>query len=285
MYVWIDALCNYLTSIGYPDTNNKNFKKYWPGLHVVGKDILRFHSVYWPAFLMAADLEPPSRVFAHGWWTNEGKKISKSLGNIIDPYEVVLNYGLDQIRFFLFREVPFGNDGDFSKESIAQRINADLSNNFGNLVQRICSFVNKNCNSTVSNFVNFNEEDNKLITISINKFDKYKQYMNEQNIDKSLKVVFELLTETNIYIDKQAPWILKKTNLERMKVVLFVVLEIIRRTSLLLFPVIPGSCEKVFSILNVEKKDITLNNYQTIPSEPYSINESFPVFPRIDIDD
>jgi methionyl-tRNA synthetase len=285
MYVWIDALCNYITSIGYPDTNNENFKKYWPGLHVVGKDILRFHSVYWPAFLMAADLEPPTRVFAHGWWTNEGEKISKSLGNIIDPYEVVSNYGLDQIRFFLFREVPFGNDGDFSKGSIAQRINADLSNNFGNLVQRICSFINKNCNSTVSNIVNYNDEDNKLIAFSINKLDKYKQYMNEQSIDKSLKEVFELLTETNVYVDKQAPWILKKTSLERMNAVLFVSLEIIRRSSILLFPVMPGSCEKVFSILNVDKKDITLNNYQTTLSEPYRINESFPVFPRIDIDD
>ena len=121
MYVWIDALCNYLTSIGYPDENTINFKKYWPGLHVVGKDILRFHSVYWPAFLMAADLEPPLRVFAHGWWTNEGEKISKSLGNIIDPYEIVSKYGLDQIRFFLFREVPFGNDGDFSKECYCKK--------------------------------------------------------------------------------------------------------------------------------------------------------------------
>ena len=285
MYVWIDALCNYLTSIGYPDTNNINFQKYWPGLHLVGKDILRFHSVYWPAFLMAADLEPPSRVFAHGWWTNEGEKISKSLKNVIDPYEIVTKYGLDQIRFFLFREVPFGNDGDFSKESIAQRINADLSNNFGNLVQRICSFINKNCNSTVSNSVNYNDEDNKLITFSINKFDKYSQYMNEQNIDKSLKEVFELLTETNIYVDKQAPWILKKTNLERMNVVLFVALEIIRRSSLLLFPIMPESCEKIFSILNIDKKDITLNNYQAISSKPYKINETFPIFPRIDIND
>ena len=285
MYVWIDALCNYLTSIGYPDTNSKNFKKYWPGLHVVGKDILRFHSVYWPAFLMAADLQPPLRVFAHGWWTNEGEKISKSLGNIIDPYEVISKYGLDQIRFFLFREVPFGKDGDFSKDSIAQRINADLSNNFGNLIQRICSFINKNCNSTISNSADYNEEDSKLLKFSINKFDKYYQYMTEQNIDKSLKEVFELLTETNIYVDRQAPWILKKTNLERMNTVLFVTLEIIRRSSLLLFPIMPQSCEKVFSMLNIDKKDITLKNYQIIPFKTYKINEAHPLFPRIDIDD
>ena len=285
MYVWIDALCNYLTSIGNPDENSQNFIKYWPGLHVVGKDILRFHSVYWPAFLMAADLEPPLRVFAHGWWTNEGKKISKSLGNIIDPYEIISKYGLDQIRFFLFREVPFGSDGDFSKDAIAQRINADLSNNFGNLVQRICSFVNKNCNSTISNSISYEKEDNKLLEFSINKLDKYCHYMNEQNIDKSLKEIFELLSATNIYIDKQAPWTLKITNSERMNTVLFVALEIIRRSSLLLFPIMPDSCNKVLSILNVDKKDFSLKNYQITYSKPYKINESFPIFPRIEEND
>ena len=125
------------TSIGYPDKQSDKYLKFWPAIHIVGKDILRFHAVYWPAFLMAADVLPPKKIFAHGWWTNEGQKISKSLGNVIDPYEIINKYGLDQIRFFLFREVPFGNDGDFSKNAISQRINADLSNNYGNLVQRI----------------------------------------------------------------------------------------------------------------------------------------------------
>ena len=285
MYVWIDALCNYLTSIGYPDTNSENFAKFWPGYHVVGKDILRFHSVYWPAFLMAADLQPPKRVFAHGWWTNEGEKISKSLGNIIDPYEVVSKYGLDQIRFFLFREVPFGSDGNFSKDSIAQRINADLSNNFGNLVRRICSFINKNCNSIVSKSANFTEEDNKLLELSINKFIKYNKFMKEQNIYKSLQEIFDLLTETNIYVDKQAPWILKNTNAERMHTVLFVALEIIRRSSLLLFPVIPDSCNKIFSILNIDKINIKLQNYEIPPSDTYNIQVSYPIFPRLDKND
>ena len=150
MYVWIDALCNYITALNYPDVNNDSFKKFWPGIHIVGKDILRFHAVYWPAFLMAADLQPPKKIFAHGWWTNEGQKISKSLGNVINPYEIIDEYGLDQIRFFLFREVPFGNDGDFSKDAIAQRVNADLSNNYGNLIQRIASFIIKNAKAEVS---------------------------------------------------------------------------------------------------------------------------------------
>ena len=195
------------------------------------------------------------------------------------------NIDLIRLDFFYFEKFPFGNDGDFSRDAIAQRINADLSNNFGNLIQRICLFINKNCNSTISNSSDYNEEDSKLLKFSINKFDKYCQYMTEQNIDKSLKEVFELLTETNIYVDKQAPWTLKKTNLERMNTVLFISLEIIRRSSLLLFPIMPQSCRKVLSMLNVDKKDITLKNYQIIQFKTYKINESHPIFPRIDIND
>jgi len=285
MYVWIDALCNYLTSIGYPNEESINFKKFWPGMHIVGKDILRFHAVYWPAFLMAADLQPPTRIFAHGWWTNSGKKISKSIGNIIDPYEIISEYGLDQIRFFLFREVPFGNDGDFSKEAISKRVNADLSNNLGNLVQRVCSFIKKNCNSIILNTSNYDEADNNLINLSIDIFDKYKFHMNEQKIDKSLKEIFELLTATNIYFDKQAPWDLKKINLDRMNTVLFVSIEIIRRSTILLYPIIPESCEKIFNIINIEKKNINFNNYNKIINKSFKINDPFPIFPRIEIDD
>ena len=189
MYVWIDALCNYLTAIGYPDTNNNNYKKFWPATHIVGKDILRFHAVYWPAFLMAAGIEPPKRIFAHGWWTNEGQKISKSLGNVIDPYEIINEYGLDQIRFFLFREVPFGNDGDFSKKAIANRINADLSNNFGNLVQRISSFAVKNNDSILKPAKNLTNDDQDLINTLQNKFDEYCKFMNNQQIDRAINSV------------------------------------------------------------------------------------------------
>ncbi len=285
MYVWIDALCNYLTSIGYPDENSDNFKKYWPALHVVGKDILRFHSVYWPAFLMAADLEPPTRVFAHGWWTNEGEKISKSVGNIIDPYEIVSKYGLDQIRFFLFREVPFGNDGDFSKDTIVQRLNADLSNNYGNLVQRICSFIQKNCDSTIINNFDNNEDDKILLSSSIDTLNKYKEYLNNQEIDKAIKEVFLLLNETNIYVDKQAPWTLKKTNIKRMNTVLSVSIEVIRRTTILLYPIMPESCGNILSLLNINISDIYLSNYDSIPLKSIKINDPYPIFPRIEIND
>ena len=285
MYVWIDALCNYLTSIGYPEQQSENFKNFWPGIHIVGKDILRFHSVYWPAFLMAANLKPPTKVFAHGWWTNEGKKISKSLGNVIDPYEVISHYGLDQIRFFLFREVPFGNDGDFSRESIAKRVNADLSNNFGNLIQRICSFIKKNCNSIVENNFSLNSEDDQLLQFSIDKINNYRSYMERQEINKALKEIFELLTETNVYVDQQAPWVLNKSNIARMNVVLSLTVELIKRSTLMLYPVIPGSCLKVFEILNLNFSSINFDNIENLPSTSLTINEPSPIFPRIVIDD
>ena len=284
MYVWIDALCNYLTAIGYPN-NSQNFKKFWPALHIVGKDILRFHSIYWPAFLLAADLEPPKRVFAHGWWTNEGKKISKSLGNAINPYDVISQYGLDQFRFFLFREVPFGNDGDFSQKSIAKRVNADLSNNFGNLVQRVCSFINKNCEKIVENKFNLIDEDKNIISFSKNKLIKYQAYLNNQEIDKALKEIFELLTQTNIYVDKQAPWVLKKFDINRMNVVLSTSIDLIKRSTFMLFPIIPSSCLKVFNILNINISNLNFDNILYLPTKPIKINSPEPIFLRIETDD
>ena len=235
---------------------------------------------------MAADLEPPKRVFAHGWWTNEGQKISKSIGNIIDPYGIVDKYGIDQIRFFLFREVPFGNDGDFSKDAIAQRINSDLSNNFGNLVQRIFSFIAKNCNSIIKKTINISiAEDKILLEFSLKKFDNYMKYMNKQEIDKAIKEVFELLSEANIYIDKQAPWNLKKTNTERMHEVLYVATEIIKRSSLLLYPIMPSSCEKILSLINYKKIDILFQNFEKFPKNDIHIDNPSPIFPRIENND
>ena len=282
MYVWIDALCNYLTAIKYPDKSNKLFKDFWPATHIVGKDILRFHAVYWPAFLMAADIEPPKKIFAHGWWTNEGQKISKSLGNTIDPYDIINTYGLDQIRYFLFREVPFGNDGDFSKNAIANRVNADLSNNYGNLVQRISTFAKKNCDSQVKNTTNFNKEDNILIDLLKNSFQNYLNFLNDQKIDQSLKVIMNLLSETNAYIDSQAPWNLKKTNIERMNTVLFLSLNIIVKASIMLLPIIPNSANKVLDILNISLKNRNFHNIEQLIDANLNINNPVPIFPRIE---
>ncbi len=282
MYVWIDALCNYLTSINYPDIKSPIFRKYWPAVHIVGKDILRFHAVYWPAFLMAADLEPPKKIFAHGWWTNEGQKISKSLGNAIDPYEIINEYGLDQIRYFLFREVPFGNDGDFSKSAISIRVNADLSNNYGNLVQRILTFIVKNCDSHVSPSNKFNNEDLKILEHLNKKHKEYLDFMNNQQIDKGIKSVIELLSLTNSYVDNQAPWTLKKTNISRMHTVLYIIINIIVKSSLMLFPIIPGSAEKVLSFINIDINELDFDNFNELIDKDLRINPPSPIFPRID---
>ena len=282
MYVWIDALCNYITALNYPNTDHDLFKTFWPGIHVVGKDILRFHAVYWPAILMAAGLKPPKQIFAHGWWTNEGQKISKSVGNIINPYDIINKYGLDQIRFFLFREVTFGNDGDFSKKAIATRINADLSNNYGNLVQRILTFIVKNCDSSLSTTKNFNSSDTNLLKIFDSKFTEYSNYMNDQQIDKAIKEIMDLLSQCNAYVDEQAPWSLKKTNPERMKTVLYVISIIIIKSTVMLFPIIPNSAEKVLSFFNLSINQINFSKFDKIISKNIEVNSPSPIFPRIE---
>ena len=283
MYVWIDALCNYITALNYPNTENESFKKFWPGIHVVGKDILRFHAVYWPAFLMAADIEPPKKIFAHGWWTNEGQKISKSVGNIINPYEIIDTYGLDQIRFFLFREVPFGNDGDFSKGAIAQRVNADLSNNYGNLIQRITSFIIKNSNSKVSKPTNYNQIDTTLIKSFDKTLDSYLKNMQSFQIDKALKNIFDYLSEINAYVDSQAPWSLKNTDNQRMNDVLYVVTIMTIKTSILLYPVIPSSIDKALNIYNLTIDNLNLINFDNFSPDSILLNKTKPLFPRIEL--
>jgi Methionyl-tRNA synthetase len=210
---------------------------------------------------MAAGIEPPKRIFAHGWWTNEGQKISKSLGNVIDPYDIINEYGLDQIRFFLFREVPFGNDGDFSKKAIANRINADLSNNFGNLVQRISSFAVKNNDSILKPSENLTNDDQDLINILQNKFDEYCIFMNNQQIDRAIKSVLELISACNAYVDTQAPWSLKKTNKIRMEEVLYLVTNIIIKSAIMLYPIIPTSSKKVLNIFNYNMKNYKFEKF------------------------
>ncbi len=283
MYVWIDALCNYITALNYPNTESDSFKKFWPGIHVVGKDILRFHAVYWPAFLMAADIEPPKKIFAHGWWTNEGQKISKSVGNIINPYDIIDKYGLDQIRFFLFREIPFGNDGDFSKDSIATRVNADLSNNYGNLIQRISSFILKNSDSKVSKPKNFKDTDLNLFKSFDETLYNYLKHMESFKIDRALKNIFDYLSEVNSYVDTQAPWSLKNTDYERMVEVLYAVTLMTIKCSILLYPVIPSSIIKVLNIYNLSINDLNLTNFKNFLPDTIILNKTKPIFPRIEL--
>ena len=252
MYVWVDALTNYLTAVGYPDTEAQSFKTYWPAdVHMVGKDILRFHAVYWPAFLMSAGLAPPRRIFAHGWWTVEGQKMSKSLGNFIPPQQIVDQYGLDQARYFLMRELPFGNDGNFSHTAMVNRINSDLANDFGNLAQRVLSMINKNCGSEVPTPGALSIDDAGLLRAARGLLEKLRGAMDEQAIHLALAALWEVVGEANRYVDAQAPWALKKTEPARMATVLYVLAEVIRHLAILAQPVVPGAAGMMLDQLAV----------------------------------
>lgn len=252
MYVWLDALTNYITAVGYPDTDASDYKQFWPAnLHMVGKDILRFHAVYWPAFLMAADLPPPQRVFAHGWWTNEGQKISKSLGNVIDPYQLVERYGLDQVRFFMLREVPFGNDGDFSHQAMVGRMNSELANDFGNLSQRVLSMINKNCNAAVPNKGPLTEDDEAMLGSAYALLETVRGQLDRQVFHEALESIWVVIRAANGYVDRQAPWGLKKTDPARMETVLWVLAESIRNLALLMQPFVPTSAGKMLDQMAV----------------------------------
>jgi len=252
MYVWLDALTNYMTAVGYPDTESDKFKKFWPAdLHMVGKDILRFHAVYWPAFLMAAGLEVPKHVFAHGWWTNEGQKISKSLGNVIDPYELLSTYGLDQTRYFLMREVPFGNDGDFARDAMIRRINSDLANGIGNLAQRTLSQIAKNCAGAVPKCGDLTDADKALLGAAQTLIAQVRQEMDVQAFHKALDHIWAVIAQADRYVDEQAPWALKKTDLVRMETVLYVLAETLRHIGVILQPFMPDAANALLDQLSV----------------------------------
>lgn len=250
MYVWLDALTNYLTATGFPDMDDPNFTKYWPAdIHMVGKDILRFHTVYWPAFLMGAGLEPPKRVFAHGWWTNEGQKISKSLGNIIDPFEIRDTYGLDQVRYFLLREVPFGNDGDFSHASVVGRMNSDLANDLGNLAQRSLSMIGRYFEGSVPEPGAYSGEDTALLTQANGMLGAVRDHIDAQSFHQALESIWIVIRAANGYVDQQAPWKLSKEDPARAGTVLYVLAETIRRVALVMQPFVPDSASRMLDQL------------------------------------
>ena len=283
MYVWLDALANYISALGYPD-DNPLYKEFWPAdLHVVGKDILRFHAVYWPAFLMAADLRLPKKIVAHGWWTNEGQKISKSVGNVIDPVDLVNEFGLDQTRYFLMREVPFGQDGNFSKLAMHNRVNSELANNIGNLAQRTLAFINKNANSQVPNIDIVQIYQEKLLADLVGKVLEYQQFMKDQKFSQALEVVISIANEANLFIDGQAPWNLRKTDLKRMEEVLYILIEAIRYIAILLKPFMPDSMTKLLKQLSIEESEAIFSclnqEYALKPGAILPVPQG--VFPRI----
>jgi methionyl-tRNA synthetase len=283
MYVWVDALTNYITALRYPDTESSEFKAYWPeAIHLVGKDILRFHAVYWPAFLLAAGLQPPKRIFAHGWWTHNGQKMSKSLGNTIDPFALAERFGIDQVRYFMLREIPFGNDGDFSESALINRTNADLANDFGNLSQRVLSFVYKNVDAKIPQPDSLSSHDLDLLNQARELINAVRKHADVQALSKMCETIWTVVREANRYIDSEQPWALYKTDLRRMETVLYVLLDVIRHLAILASPIIPKAASQILDFLNVpeESRDFkALREWTLRPGT--TVDKPYGVFPRI----
>ena len=280
MYVWLDALVNYLTAAGYPDESSPRYG-YWPAnLHLVGKEIIRFHAVYWPAFLMAANLPLPGRVFSHGWWTVEGEKMSKSTGNFIDVRPLIDEFGLDTVRFFLLREVPFGNDGDFSRKSLIARTNAELANGIGNLAQRTLSFIAKNAGGMVPPKGALHEADHALLALAEALPEKVRGAINRLAFHEALDETWKLIRAADGYIDHQAPWTLKKTDTARMNTVLFVLAAVLRTVSILLQPFMPESMDKLLTQLGIPPEDRQFAALETPLAEGTALPAPSGIFPR-----
>ena len=259
IYVWLDALTNYISALNYPNKDNDLYKKYWPAsIHLIGKDILRFHAIYWPAFLLAAKIEPPKKVYGHGWILSNDQKMSKSKGNILDPLEIINEYGLDPLRYYLIKEVSFGNDGNISQERLEDCINSDLANNYGNLCQRVTAFAVKNCQSKIPEKIKFENEDldilekfNKNLALIRNKIDN-------QDINFYIDFIVNSLFEANKYFNDQEPW-KKKNDITRLNTIVYTTLEIVRKISFLLYPIIPESTLKALKIFNINENEIILS--------------------------
>src|SRR5947199_2529760 len=252
MYVWVDALTNYITAAGFPDTDSEKFKRYWPAdLHVIGKDIVRFHAVYWPAFLMSAGIEVPRRIFSHGFLFNRGEKMSKSVGNVIDPFALADAYGVDQLRYFLLREVPFGQDGNYGHEAIVNRINADLANDLGNLAQRSLSMVARGLAGTLPKPGTLQANDKAMLDAADALVGKAREAMQTQQLHQVLNSVWAVVAETNRYFAGAAPWALAKTDPARQGTVLYITAEIIRQVAILSLPFMPSAAAKLLDLLAV----------------------------------
>ena len=287
IYVWLDALTNYISALNYPNTNSSLYKSYWPAtLHLIGKDILRFHAVYWPAFLLAANLPPPKRIYGHGWILSGEEKMSKSKHNILDPLEIINTYGLDPLRYYLIKEVSFGNDGNISKEKLENCINSDLANNFGNLIQRVVSFNEKNNGLKIPNKGKFTNEDKEILSVFEKEYENIINYVDNQNINSYIDFIVENLFAANKYFNDQEPWN-KKDDLDRLNCIVYVALELIRKFSILLYPIIPQTSLKVLKIFNMNENDIqldTIKNHE-LNKKNAKINKIGILFKKIDKND
>ena len=282
VYVWLDALTNYLSSLKYPDENNELYKNFWPAdLHIIGKDILRFHAIYWPAFLLAAKIEPPKRVYGHGWILSGDEKMSKSKGNILDPLEIINVYGLDPLRYYLLKEVSFGNDGNISEEKLENCINSDLANNFGNLCQRVLSFAEKNCSSLIPDH-KFTDDDLEILK-PLNNLDKIRSFIDNQDINQYMSFIVDRLFSANKYFNDQEPW-KKKDDRLRLNTIVYTALELIRKITILLYPVMPETSVKVLNVFNETENsiDFTSIDNNEILKKDLKINKLDILFKKIE---
>ncbi|MCZ4076460.1 methionine--tRNA ligase [Rhodococcus sp. H36-A4] len=282
MYVWVDALTNYITGVGYPDTESAKYQKYWPAdLHIIGKDITRFHTVFWPAFLMSAGVELPKRVFVHGFLNNKGEKMSKSVGNVVDPFALVEEFGLDSLRFFLLREVSFGQDGSYSAEAIVTRMNADLSNELGNLAQRSLTMVAKNCDAVVPTPGEFTAEDTAMLARADELLEICRREFDVQALHSAVEAIWSVLGETNRYFSQQEPWVLRKTDPARMATVLYVTMEVLRIVGILVQPIMPDSAARILELLGSPAHEFADIGTRIVAGTP--LPAPSPVFPKYEV--
>src|SRR5436190_17238185 len=283
MYVWVDALTNYITAVGFPDAESEKFRRYWPAdLHVIGKDILRFHAVYWPAFLMSAGIAVPRRVFSHGFLFNRGEKMSKSVGNVIDPFALADAYGVDPLRYFLLREVPFGQDGSYSHEAIVNRTNADLANDLGNLAQRSLSMIGKQYGGVLPTPGDFSDNDKAILAQADAMLEQARTAMATQQIHQALNAIWAVVAEANRYFAGEAPWAAAKTDPARMGTILYVTAEAIRQVGILAQPFMPTAAAKLLDLLAVplaERQSAMLGQGRRIAAGT-ALPAPSPVFPR-----
>ena len=260
IYVWLDALTNYISALNYPDTDDDLFKNFWPAsVHLIGKDILRFHAVYWPAFLMAAKITLPNKVYGHGWILSGDEKMSKSKGNILDPIDIIETYGLDPLRYYLIKEVSFGNDGNISQDRLEDCINSDLANNYGNLCQRVTAFAEKNCQSKVPDIKKFSKDDLLMLNRFLDNMPLIRKEIDNQNINYYIEFIINALFEANKYFNDQEPW-KKKDDQQRLATIVYTSLEMIRKITFMLYPIIPESAIKALNIFNLKEEDVDFNS-------------------------
>jgi methionyl-tRNA synthetase len=262
IYVWLDALTNYISALNYPDIKNELFKQFWPAsIHLIGKDILRFHAVYWPAFLLAAKIPLPKKIYGHGWILSNDEKMSKSKGNILDPIEIINQYGLDPLRYYLIKEVSFGNDGNISQDKLEDCINSDLANNFGNLCQRVTAFAIKNCDGKIPNKISFLKEDLIILDKFKSNLNTIRDRIDNQDINYYINFIVNTLFETNKYFNDQEPW-KKKDDLTRLNTIIYTSLEIIRKISYMLYPIIPQSSLNALKIFGIKENEIEFSSIE-----------------------